>query len=78
MKFPVTLRKDFNVEKDDMKFGFYMHVEYKISSSQAIKVKVPIMINTGIVKINASGGNISSAQSVVSGKGPAVQEQKLK
>ena len=33
MKFPVTLRKDFNVEKDDMKFGFYMHVEYKISSS---------------------------------------------
>lgn len=27
MRFPVTLRKDFNVEKDEVKFGFYLHME---------------------------------------------------
>lgn len=80
LKFPVTLRKGFNVEKDDLKFGFDLQLEAKISSTQNLKVKVPIMINTGILKINNSGGNISSAQSVQSGKikDPAVQEQKLK
>lgn len=79
MKFPVTLRKGFNVEKDDLRFGFLLQMEAKISSTQTLKVKVPIMINTGILKINNTGGNISSAQSVQSGriKDPVVQEQKL-
>ena len=42
-------------------------------------MKVPIMVNTGKLKINQTGGNISSAQSVASGKvNPQLQEQKLK
>jgi len=80
VKFPVTLRRGYNVDKDDLKFGFYLQIESKISSTQNLKVKVPIVVNTGVLKINNTGGNISSAQSVQSGrvKDPVVQEQKLK
>ena len=40
-------------------------------------MKVPIMVNTGKLKINNTGGNISSVQSVASGKvNPQIQEQK--
>ena len=42
-------------------------------------MKVPIMVNTGKLKINNTGGNISSAQSVASGKvNPQIQEQNPK
>ena len=68
MKFPLTLRKGFSVETDDLKFGFYLHVETKRSSTSTLNVKVPIMINTGRLKINNSGGNVSSAQSVASSR----------
>ena len=80
LKFPVTVRKGYNVEKDELKFGFNLQLESKISSTQNLKVTVPVVLNTGILKINNSGGNISSAQSVVSvrAKDPAVQEAKLK
>ena len=61
LKFPVSLKKGFVVEKDDLKFGFILELDSKISSSQNLKVKVPVMINTGILKINNTGGNISSA-----------------
>ena len=61
MKFPVTLRKGFNVDLDELKFGFYMHVESKRSSTSTLDVKIPIMLNTGRLKINNSGGNVSSA-----------------
>ena len=33
MKFPVTLRKDVNIEKDDVKFGFNLTIDSKISST---------------------------------------------
>lgn len=79
LKFPVTLRESFNVEKDEVKFGFNLHIESRRSATQTLKMKVPVMINTGKLKINNTGGNISSAQSVASGKvNPKMQEQKLK
>ena len=68
LKFPVTLREGFNVEKDEVKFGFNLHIESRRSATQTLKMKVPVMINTGKLKINNTGGNISSAQSVASGK----------
>jgi len=79
LKFPVTLRENFNVEKDEVKFGFNLHIESRRSATSTLKMKVPIMVNTGKLKINNTGGNISSAQSVASGKvNPQMQEQKLK
>ena len=79
LKFPVTLRENFNVEKDEVKFGFNLHIESRRSATSTLKMKVPVMINTGKLKINNTGGNISSAQSVASGKvNPQMQEQKLK
>jgi hypothetical protein len=69
MKFPVTLREAFNIEKDEVKFGFNLHIESKRSATQTLKMTIPIMVNTGKLKINNTGGNIiSSAQSVASGK----------
>lgn len=77
MKFPVTLKPGFNVEKDEVKFGFYLHIQQKRSATQNLEVKVPIMVNTGKLKINTSGGAyVSSAQSVASAK-KITQEQKL-
>lgn len=33
LKFPVTLREGFNVEKDEVKFGFNLHIESKRSAT---------------------------------------------
>jgi hypothetical protein len=60
LKFQVTLREGFNVEKDDVKFGFNLHIESKRSATQTLIMKVPVMINTGKLKINNTGGNINS------------------
>lgn len=64
MKFNVVLHKGFDIEKDEVKFGFNIHIDSKRSTTQQLEMKVPIMINTGKLKLNQSGGNISSAQSV--------------
>ena len=77
MKFPVTLKPGFDVDKDEVKFGFHLHVEQKRSATQSLELKVPIMVNTGKLKINTSGGAyVSSAESVASAK-KVTQEQKL-
>jgi hypothetical protein len=41
-----------------------------------LKLKVPVTINTGKLKINNTGGNVSSAMSVASGKN-LTQQHKL-
>jgi len=68
MKFQVTLNVGFDIEKDDVKFGFNLHIEQKRTSTQTLNMKVPIVINTGKMKINNTGGNVSSAMSVASQK----------
>ena len=69
MKFPVTLKPGYNIEKDELKFGFYLHIKLQKSSTQSLELKVPIMLNTGKLKINTSGGAyVSSAESVASAK----------
>jgi flagellar assembly factor FliW len=55
------LNQDFDIEKDDVKFGFNLHTEINRSSSVMLNMKVPIIINTGKLKINNTGGNVSSA-----------------
>ena len=61
LKFQVTLREGFNVEKDDVKFGFNLHIESKRSATQTLVMKVPVMINTGKLKVNNTGGNTISS-----------------
>lgn len=61
MKFNVTLKPGFDVEKDEVKFGFNLHIDSKRSTTQTLEMKVPVMINTGKLKMNQSGGNVSSA-----------------
>lgn len=62
MKFPVTLKTGFDIDKDEVKFGFYLTYEMKVSETSKKKIKVPIMINTGKLKINNTGGHyVSSA-----------------
>ena len=78
MKFAVTLREGFDIEKDEVKFGFNLHIDSKRSATKQLEMKVPVMINTGKLKLNQSGGNISSAQSVVSGKAVTKEEQVAK
>jgi hypothetical protein len=68
MKFQVTLNMGFDIEKDDVKFGFNLHIEQKRTATQTLNMKVPIVINTGKMKINNTGGNVSSAMSVASQK----------
>jgi flagellar assembly factor FliW len=68
IKFQVTLNVGFDIEKDDVKFGFNLHIEQKRTSTQTLNMKVPIVINTGKMKINNTGGNVSSAMSVASQK----------
>ena len=68
MKFQVTLNVGFDIEKDDVKFGFNLHIEQKRTSTQTLNMKVPIVINTGKMKINNTGGYVSSAMSVASQK----------
>jgi hypothetical protein len=68
MKFQVTLNVGFDIEKDDVKFGFNLHIEQKRTATQTLNMKVPIVINTGKMKINNTGGNVSSAMSVASQK----------
>ena len=78
MKFSVNLKPGFDVEKDEVKFGFNIHIDSKRSNTQTLEMKVPIIINTGKLKLNQSGGNISSAQSVQSGKAGSREEQMAK
>ena len=33
LKFPVTLKEGFNVEKDEVKFGFNLHIESRRSAT---------------------------------------------
>jgi hypothetical protein len=68
MKLQVTLNVGFDIEKDDVKFGFNLHIEQKRTATQTLNMKVPIVINTGKMKINNTGGNVSSAMSVASQK----------
>lgn len=76
LKFPVMLNPGFDIEKDEVKFGFNMHYELKINA-KAKYIKVPIMINTGKLKINTSGGNyVKDSQSVASAK-RVTQDDKL-
>lgn len=65
MKLMVSIKPDFNIEKDDVKFGFNLHMHSKRSSAN-LELKVPIQVNTGPLKLNKSGGNVSSAQSTAS------------
>mmetsp|Transcript_8860 Transcript_8860/g.15037 ORF Transcript_8860/g.15037 Transcript_8860/m.15037 type:complete len:86 (+) Transcript_8860:218-475(+) len=46
-----------------------------MSSTSTQEIKVPIAINLGKLKINQSGGNVSSAISVASGKKATQEEQ---
>ena len=64
MKFPVTIKESFNVEQDEAKFGFMIEVK----QGQGEGFKVPIQFNTGKLKFNTSGSNISSAASQASYK----------
>jgi len=41
-------------------------------------MKIPIVINTGKLKINNTGGNVSSAMSVASHRGTQEQRQEAK
>lgn len=75
MKFNVVLKPGFDIDKDEVKFGFNIHIDSKRSATQTLEMKVPVMINTGKLKLNQSGGNISSAQSVQSGKAVTREEQ---
>lgn len=52
MKFMVNLRKGFDIEKDEVKFGFNIHIDSKRSNTQTLDMKVPIVINTGKLKLN--------------------------
>ena len=60
MKFPVILRKGFQLEKDELRFGFNLKVEIKRDNATTIRLSIPIMINTGIMKVN-NPSSISSS-----------------
>ena len=75
MKFNINLNEGFDIDKDEVKFGFNMHIESKRSATQTLEMKIPVVINTGKLKLNTSGGNVSSAQSVASGKPQSREEQ---
>jgi hypothetical protein len=75
MKFGVTLRRNVNVEQDEIKFAFNLVLTVKQSHNQSSKMKVPVMINTGRLKINNTGGNVSSAMSTASHRGNIEQRQ---
>jgi len=80
LKFPLTIGENFNVEKDDVKFAFNIVLMQKKSKGQSIEMVLPVMFNTGKMKINNSGGNvISSAQSSASmaSTRQAAQETKI-
>jgi len=63
LKFPIYITEKFNIEGDDVKFGFNIVLSQKRSSGQSIEMKIPVVVNTGKLKLNQTGGNISSAQS---------------
>jgi len=75
MKFGVVLKRSVNVEQDDIKFAFNMVLTVKQSHNQSSKMKVPVMVNAGKLKINNTGGNVSSAMSVASHRGNVEQRQ---
>ena len=60
MKFPVILKKGFQLEKDDLRFGFNLKVEIKRDNSTTVRLSIPIMINTGLLKVN-NPSSISSS-----------------
>ena len=60
MKFPVVLKKGFQIEKDELRFGFNFKVEIKRDNSTTIRLSIPIMINTGLLKVN-NPSSISSS-----------------
>mmetsp|Transcript_19367 Transcript_19367/g.29702 ORF Transcript_19367/g.29702 Transcript_19367/m.29702 type:complete len:235 (-) Transcript_19367:194-898(-) len=70
MKFSVTTLPSYNLEKDELKFGFNLVIKTKRSSSQTINLKVPIALNCGKLKANEKGGPaaVSSSQSQASHK----------
>ena len=60
MKFPVVLKKGFQLEKDDLRLGFNLKVEIKRDNSTTVRLSIPIMINTGLLKVN-NPSSISSS-----------------
>ena len=60
LKFPVILRKGFQLEKDELRFGFNLKIEIKRDNATTIRLSIPIMINTGILKVN-NPSSISSS-----------------
>ena len=60
MKFPVILKKGFQLEKDELRFGFNLKVEFKKDNATTIRLSIPIMINTGLLKVN-NPSSISSS-----------------
>lgn len=79
MKFGVSLKQSFDVEKDEVKFAFNILLQQKRSGGQTSELTIPVVVNVGKLKINNTGGNahISSAMSMASGKGGPNQEQKI-
>ena len=60
MKFPIVFKKGFQIEKDELRFGFNLKVEIKRDNSTTIRLSIPIMINTGLLKVN-NPSSISSS-----------------
>ena len=60
LKFPVILRKGVQLEKDELRFGFNLKIEIKRDNATTIRLSIPIMINTGILKVN-NPSSISSS-----------------
>ena len=66
MKFPIYVNEDFAIEHDDVKFGLTIVRTTKRSQGQTIETRIPIVVNCGKLKLNQSGGNVSSAMSSAS------------
>ena len=78
VKFMVSIKPDvkFNFDADEVRFGFNLHIE-SVRGSKTVAFSTPIKVNTGLMKINKSGGNVSSAASSISLK-KGEQEEKLR
>ena len=66
VKFPVVLRAGIDLDKDEVKFGFVLEVTSQAGLASSNKITVPIQINTGVMKLNKTGGNLKSDASAVS------------
>ena len=60
LKFPIFLKKGFQLEKDELRFGFNLKVEIKRDNATTIRLSIPIMINTGLLKVH-NPSSISSS-----------------